>query len=87
MIIKLNESRADQFFQAISPLGYETNKERPHFGWLSQAANLISIPLASIGTLLSILSIATFTSSYRLMIMRDGLFWLGCSRNASSSFI
>ncbi len=70
MIIKLNESRADQFFQAISPLGYETNKERPHFGWLSQAANLISIPLASIGTLLSILSIATFTSSYRLMIIQ-----------------
>ena len=37
MIIKLNESQADQFFQAISPLGYETNKERPHFGWLRQA--------------------------------------------------
>ena len=72
LIINLNHSSEDEFFQEVQNLGYETNQEQPSISWISKAANALIIGTAGLGALLSFLSIATFTSCLRLMVIQSG---------------
>jgi len=71
LIIKIKDSYAQNFSEKIDLLGYETNREMPEQDWVQQAINMMVWGVASFGGLLSILSIATFTSSFKLMIAQS----------------
>ena len=71
LIVKLDHSSGDAFFQSVKKIGYETNREQPKFDWINQAVRIVSWSVAGLGSLLSLLSLATFTSSFRLMMAQS----------------
>ena len=71
LIVKIKDSYAQRFSEKVDLLGYETNREMPEQGWVRQAIEMMAWGVASLGGLLSILSIATFTSSFKLMIAQS----------------
>lgn len=68
LIVKIKDSHAQNFSKKIVQLGYETNREMPQSNWALHTLQAISWSVGSVGGLLSILSIGTFTSSFKLMI-------------------
>lgn len=71
LIVKIKDDKAQNFLKEIDQLGYETNREMPQHNWALQTLQAISWCVGSVGGLLSILSIGTFTSSFKLMIAQS----------------
>ena len=71
LIVKVEDSHAQTFSEKIGVAGFETNREIPQSGWIHQLATLLTWGSAGLGGLLSILSIGTFTSSFKLMIAQS----------------
>ena len=67
----LFETSLDNVFGRLDELGYETNREFPQNEWLDQLANGLIWGMAGVGFLLSLLSIATFASSFRLVVTQS----------------
>ena len=86
LIVRLDNSDDQEFFRGVEKMGYETNREVPHQDWLRNGANLLTLVLTTIGSILSLLSLATFSSSFRLLVLQSGesvrdLILLGFSPN------
>ena len=71
LILAMDKSPTDDFLQRLDELGYETNREFPQNEWLNQLANGLILGMAGVGSLLSLLSIATFASSFRLVVTQS----------------
>ena len=71
LILKVKDSEAQIFSDKIGRVGYETNREMPQSGWVQQIVSLLTWGAGGLGGLLSILSIGTFTSSFKLMIAQS----------------
>jgi hypothetical protein len=71
LILAMDKSPTDDFLQRLDKLGYETNREFPQDEWLNQLANGLIWGMAGVGSLLSLLSIATFASSFRLVVTQS----------------
>jgi len=71
LILAMDKSPTDDFLQKLDELGYETNREFPQDEWLNQLANGLIWGMAGVGSLLSLLSIATFASSFRLVVTQS----------------
>ena len=71
LILAMDKSPTDDFLQRLDKLGYETNREFPQNEWLNQLANGLIWGMAGVGSLLSLLSIATFASSFRLVVTQS----------------
>ncbi len=71
LIVQVKDSEAQIFSDKIGRVGYETNREMPQSGWVHQIASLLIWGAVGLGGLLSILSIGTFTSSFKLMIAQS----------------
>ena len=71
LILAMENSPTDDFLQRLDELGYETNREFPQDEWLKQLANGLIWGMAGVGSLLSLLSIATFASSFRLVVTQS----------------
>jgi hypothetical protein len=71
LILAMDKSPTDDFLQSLDELGYETNREFPQDEWLNQLANGLIWCMAGVGSLLSLLSIATFASSFRLVVTQS----------------
>jgi hypothetical protein len=71
LIVQVKDSEAQIFSDTISRVGYETNREMPQSGWIHQIASFLTWGTGGLGALLSILSIGTFTSSFKLMIAQS----------------
>ena len=71
LILAMDNSPTDDFLQRLDELGYETNREFPQDEWLNQLANGLIWGMAGVGSLLSLLSIATFASSFRLVVTQS----------------
>lgn len=71
LILAMDKSPTDDFLQSLDELGYETNREFPQDEWLDQLANGLIWGMAGVGSLLSLLSIATFASSFRLVVTQS----------------
>jgi len=72
LIVRLENSDDQEFFKSVESLGYETNREVTHQGWVHKGANLLTLVLTAIGSVLSLLSLATFSSSFRLLVLQSG---------------
>lgn len=70
LMLKIENSLADTFFDEIEKLDYETSREQPQVDWINRTAQTITYGVAGLGALLSLLSMATFTSCFRLMVMQ-----------------
>ena len=91
LIVRLSSSNDQEFFKGVESLGYETNREVPQQDWVRKGANLLTLVLTAIGSVLSLLSLATFSSSFRLLVLQAGesirdLILLGFSSNEISRF-
>ena len=91
LIVRLENSDDQEFFKGVESLGYETNREIPQQDWVRKGANLLTLVLTAIGSVLSLLSLATFSSSFRLLVLQAGesirdLILLGFSSNEISLF-
>ena len=71
LIVQVKDSEAQIFSDKIGRVGYETNREMPQSGWVQQIVSLLTWGAGGLGGLLSILSIGTFTSSFKLMIAQS----------------
>ena len=71
LIVQVKDSKAQIFSDKIGRVGYETNREMPQSSWVHQIASLLTWGAGGLGGLLSILSIGTFTSSFKLMIAQS----------------
>jgi len=72
LIVRLENSNDQEFFKGVESLGYETNREVPQQDWVRKGANLLTLVLTTIGSILSLLSMATFSSSFRLLVLQSG---------------
>jgi hypothetical protein len=72
LIVRLENSNDQEFFKGVESLGYETNREVPQQDWVRKGANLLTFVLTAIGSILSLLSLATFSSSFRLLVLQSG---------------
>ncbi len=89
LIVRLKDTKAEQFFKKITEMGYETNREMPQNGWIHRAAIFTAWIGGGLGGFLSLLSMGTFTSSFRLMIVQSAestkkLIHLGFSKSQIS---
>ena len=71
IILEVADNPSPDLLQFIEDKGYELNREFPEQDLIKKALTGLFIGLTGIGTLLSLLSIATFTSSYRLLIAKS----------------
>jgi len=72
LIVRLDNSDDQEFFKGVESLGYETNREAPQQDWVRKGANLLTLVLTAVGSVLSLLSLATFSSSFRLLVLQAG---------------
>ena len=89
IILEVADNPSPNLLQFIEDKGYELNREFPEQDIIKNALTGLFIGLVGIGTLLSLLSIATFATSYRLVIAKSSeharnLLLLGFSRKQIS---
>ena len=71
IILEVADNPSPALLQFIEDKGYELNREFPEQDLIKKALTGLFIGVVGIGTLLSLLSIATFASSYRLVIAKS----------------
>ena len=71
IILEVVDSPSPALLQFIKDQGYELNREFPKQDLIKKVLIGLFIGVIGIGTLLSLLSIATFASSYRLVIAKS----------------
>ena len=89
LIVRVDKAPSESLLTFFKEKGYEINRELPTRDKLQEASGMISLAVGIIGILLSILSMATFSSSFRLVVTRAAiptrnLFHLGFSRSVAS---
>lgn len=68
IIVQIEGSPSDSFLTILEGKGYEINREFPEQDLVKKITNAIFLGMAIIGVLFSISSIATFASSFRLIV-------------------
>jgi hypothetical protein len=68
IIVQIEGSPSDAFLAKLEGKGYEINREFPEQDLIKKITNAIFLGMAIIGLLFSISSIATFASSFRLVV-------------------
>lgn len=71
IILEIDENPSPSLLQLLEDRGYEINREFPEQDTLKQAIHGLFLGTAVIGGLLSLLSIASFSTSYQLVIARS----------------
>lgn len=71
IILEIDENPSPSLLQLFEDRGYEINREFPEQDTLKQAIHGLFLGTAVIGGLLSLLSIASFSTSYQLVIARS----------------
>ena len=71
IILEIDENPSPSLLQLFEDRGYEINREFPEQDTLKQAIHGLFLGMAVIGGLLSLLSIASFSTSYQLVIARS----------------
>lgn len=89
IILEVVDSPSASLLQFIEENGYELNREFPKQDLIKKAISGLFLGMGGIGGLLSLLSISTFATSYRLVVTRAAeharnLLLLGFSRNQVS---
>ncbi len=89
LILRVDKAPSESLLAFFDEKGYEINRELPARDKLQEASGVVSLTLGVIGMLLSILSMATFSSSFRLVVTRAqiptrNLFHLGFSLSLAS---
>lgn len=89
IILEVTDTPSPALLTLIEEMGYEMNREFPEQDLIKKAVTGLFLGLIGIGTLLSLLSIATFATSYRLVIAESAeytrnLLLLGFSRQQIS---
>ena len=93
LLVELGQSPTEKFWAGLKKIGCETNREFPQNEWIENALLLLVWGLASLGSLVSLLSVATFASSFRLLVVQSAepaqnLIHLGfCTKEISRIFI
>jgi hypothetical protein len=71
IILEITENPSNELLQFIESQGYELNREFPEQDIIKKAVNGLFIGTLGVGGMLSLLSIATFATSFRLVIARS----------------
>ncbi len=71
LIVKLDGSPSEDFFKGLEKLGCETNREFPQDDLIRKFVRPLIVGLLGFGVVLSLLSIATFTSGFRLLVIQS----------------
>jgi len=93
LIVRVDEANTEALLSFLREQGYEINRELPEHDLLNDASKWAFSIVGGIGLLLSLLSVATFSASYRLVVTRAAtpvrdLLHLGFSRRiVTSAFI
>jgi hypothetical protein len=93
LLVKLSQSPTKEFWAGLEKIGCETNREFPQNEWIENAVLILVFGLAGLGSLVSLLSVATFASSFRLLVVQSAeparnLIHLGfCTKEISGVFI
>ena len=93
LLVELVQSPTEKFWAGLKKIVCETNREFPQNEWIENALLLLVWGLASLGSLVSLLSVATFASSFRLLVVQSAepaqnLIHLGfCTKEISRIFI
>ena len=93
LIVRVDEAPTEALLSFLREQGYEINRELPEHDLLNDASKWAFSIVGGIGLLLSLLSVATFSASYRLVVTRAAtpvrdLLHLGFScRIVTSAFI
>lgn len=93
LLVKLGQSPTEEFWAGLKKIGCETNREFPQNEWIQNAVLFLVWGLAILGSLVSLLSVATFASSFRLLVVQSAeptrnLIHLGfCTQEISGIFI
>jgi len=93
LIVRVDEAPTEALLSFLREQGYEINRELPEHDLLNDASKWAFSIVGGIGLLLSLLSVATFSASYRLVVTRAAtpvrdLLHLGFSRRiVTSAFI
>ncbi len=85
LIVRVDEAPTEALLSFLRDQGYEINRELPKHDLLNDASKWAFSVVGGIGLLLSLLSVATFSASYRLVVTRAAtpvrdLLHLGFSR-------
>ena len=70
LIVRVDEAPTETLLAYLRKQGYEVNRELPEHDLLNDASKAAFGIVAGIGLLLSLLSMATFSASYRLVVTR-----------------
>ncbi len=89
IILEISEKPSQSLLRHIDENGYEMNREFPEQDKIRQVTRALLLGMTGVGGLLSLLSIATFATSFRLMIAQmaqhaSNLILLGFSRHEVS---
>jgi hypothetical protein len=68
IIVQIEGSPSDAFVAELGAKGYEINREFPEQDLVKKITNIVFLGMAIIGVLFSISSIATFATSFRLLV-------------------
>lgn len=71
IILEITENPSNELLQFIESQGYELNREFPEQDIIKKGVNGLFIGTLGVGGMLSLLSIATFATSFRLVIARS----------------
>lgn len=87
IIVQIEGSPSDAFVAKLEDKGYELNREFPEQDLIKKITNTVFLGMAIIGFLFSISSIATFATSFRLVVTQasepaTNLLLLGFSSNS-----
>ena len=70
LIVRVDEAPTEALLSFLREQGYEINREVPEHDLLNDASKWAFSIVGGIGLLLSLLSVATFSASYRLVVTR-----------------
>ena len=73
LIVRVDESPTEALLKYLRSQSYEVNRELPEHDLLNDASKAAFGIVACIGLLLSALSVATFSASYRLVVTRAAI--------------
>lgn len=71
LLVKLGQVPTEEFWAGLKKIGCETNREFPQNEWIQNTLLFLVWGLASLGSLVSLLSVATFASSFRLLVVQS----------------
>ena len=70
IILEVTETPSPALLTLIEEMGYEMNREFPEQDLIKKALSGLFVGMLGIGSIISLLSISTFVSSFRLVVNR-----------------